>query len=114
MTAPPQNGKLLPGDTSATCHGYSFASVTSPPTIRLRRFANPHLQSVVDPVVVVVGVVTVVVDAVVDAVTVVSVVDTVERVGVEPVLPVGAAVDAVEGPLSKHLTLHLNPSSDLR
>jgi len=89
--------KLPPLSTSPTCHGYSFASVISPPTILLCRLAKPHLQSELPSVVVVVGVVTVV--GVVGVVTVVGVVGevaveaVVDAVGVDPVLPVGAAVD---------------------
>ena len=47
-SVPPQNGledDLL--DRSPTCHGYSFSSVTAPPTILVLVFALPHLQ---DPI----------------------------------------------------------------
>jgi len=42
---PPQNGSLLPVKAIPTCHGYSLASVSTPPTILLTLLATPHLHS---------------------------------------------------------------------
>ena len=61
MMEPPQKGVISPGDTRPTyvgcwihihtltvlcltCHGYSFTSVSTPPTILARLLAWPQLQ----------------------------------------------------------------------
>ena len=61
MMEPPQKGVISPGDTRPTyvgcwihihtltvlcltCHGYSFTSVSTPPTILARLLARPQLQ----------------------------------------------------------------------
>ena len=61
MIEPPQKGVISPGDTRPTyvgcwihihtltvlcltCHGYSFTSVSTPPTILARLLAWPQLQ----------------------------------------------------------------------
>ena len=59
MMEPPQKGVISPGDTRPTyvgcwihihtvlcltCHGYSFTSVSTPPTILVRLLARPQLQ----------------------------------------------------------------------
>ena len=43
---PPQYGRVLDELTSPTCHGYSFTSVTTPPTILLALLGTPQLHSV--------------------------------------------------------------------
>ena len=59
MMEPPQKGVISPGDTRPTyvgcwihihtvlcltCHGYSFTSVSTPPTILVRLLARPQVQ----------------------------------------------------------------------
>ena len=47
MRLPPQNGVLDEElEISPTCHGYSLASVVTPPTILETRLGCPHLQFV--------------------------------------------------------------------
>ena len=56
MRLPPQNGVLSEElEISPTCHGYSLASVFTPPTILETRLAWPHLQEVRGGAVVVTG-----------------------------------------------------------
>ena len=41
---PPHQGAFSPGWTSAACQGYSWASVSIPPTILVSLLAMPQLQ----------------------------------------------------------------------
>ena len=86
MRVPPQNGVRPLRETSPTCHGYSFTSVLTPPTILSDLLGIPHLQEEPEAMVVVVGefvtVVVVTPGAVVTVLVVVTGVDVVELVDV--------------------------------
>ena len=44
MMEPPHQGVTSPGDTRPTCHGYSFTSVSWPPTILVCLLTTPQLH----------------------------------------------------------------------